>query len=250
MDAAAVAWVSSALRPWGEEWPPRIDELVPDGYPAYARVLHPAHDPNEGEVSWARVSEWSGRQLKPDSLFEDIATRDDGSRWPGAGPHEGQLEREVCTRLARLFGPFTTTPGSVWYCVWAGWGGLRGPEIDLQPAITSRSFRIYRGPLEAVGGLIFDLEDPGSAAVLTSSDSADPAEQPSPPELGFYAPSLWWPEDRAWFGHTEVDARSTYIGGSEAMIRTLLEDHQLEVLPAALEHTFDGVYPGMPRLLD
>ena len=109
LDPGPVAWVGEALRPWADGWPLKIGALVPSTYAAYGRLLHPAFDPEQGEVGWARVAEWSGRELKADSPFEDIATRQDGSRWPGSRPIDGQLERGVCARLARLFRPFTTT---------------------------------------------------------------------------------------------------------------------------------------------
>jgi hypothetical protein len=138
--------------------------------------------------------------------------------------------------------------------VWGGWGGLSGPEIELSPAITSRSYRIYRGPLDAITGLVFDVEGPMSVGVLVSYGDSDEDQdgmvQSEERELGFYSPSLWWPDDRAWFVHTDVDARSTYIGGSEALIDALLSDPQLEVLPATLDHPFDGLYQGMPRLVE
>jgi hypothetical protein len=252
LDPTPVAWVGTALRTWWEEWP-KIGEMVPGTFPAYGRLLHPAYHPEEGWIGWRRVAGWSGRDLKPDSLFEDIARRDDGSRWPGSSPIDGQLERDVCARLARHFQPFTMTPESVWYCVWGGWGGLAGPEIELAPAITGRSYRVFRGPLDAVIGLVFDIEDPGSVASLTEVTTEEKGERVDESNLDalfFHSPSLWWPDDRAWFVHTEVDAQSTYIGGSDDLIRTLLDDPQLEVLPATLDHTFDGVYPGMPRLHD
>jgi hypothetical protein len=253
LDPGPVARVGEALRPWADGWPLKIGALVPSTYAAYGRLLHPAFDPEQGEVGWARVAEWSGRELKADSPFDDIATRQDGSRWPGSRPIDGQLERDVCARLARLFRPFTTTPQSAWYCVWGGWGGLAGPEVELAPAIDSRSYRVFRGPLEAITGLVFDIEDPRSVAVLTSEVPSDQEAATDGADLAdhlFYSPSLWWPEDRAWFVHTEVDARSTYIGGTEELIRTLLEDPELEILPASLDHTVDGMYRGMSRVHD
>jgi hypothetical protein len=45
---------------------------------------------------------------------------------------------------------------------------------------------------------------------------------------GSRSPALWWPEDRAWFVHTEIDALSTYVGGSRAMVGRLVGEQVLE----------------------
>jgi hypothetical protein len=56
----------------------------------------------------------------------------------------------------------------------------------------------------------------------------------------FQSPTLWWPDDRSWFVHTEIDAMCTYVGGSRDMIDSLvgqqiLESFEVEAdTPAAL----------------
>ena len=47
-------------------------------------------------------------------------------------------------------------------------------------------------------------------------------------EFEFHPPTLWWPDDRAWFVHTEIDASSTYVGGSAALIGRLVGEQILE----------------------
>jgi len=47
-------------------------------------------------------------------------------------------------------------------------------------------------------------------------------------EFQFHPPTLWWPEDRAWFVHTEIDATSTYVGGSTMLIGRLVGEQILE----------------------
>jgi hypothetical protein len=44
-------------------------------------------------------------------------------------------------------------------------------------------------------------------------------------------PDLWWPEDRAWCVGGDTDLKSTYVGGSEACIASLLAVPGLEVHP-------------------
>jgi len=44
------------------------------------------------------------------------------------------------------------------------------------------------------------------------------------------SPSWWWPEDRAWVVHSEVDYDSTLIGGTRALANALVSDPGLECL--------------------
>lgn len=50
----------------------------------------------------------------------------------------------------------------------------------------------------------------------------------------YQSPNLWWPDDRSWCVSTEIDFRSTYVGGSQPAIRSILEDPHLESFTAAL----------------
>ena len=44
------------------------------------------------------------------------------------------------------------------------------------------------------------------------------------------SPSWWWPEDRAWVVHSEVDYDSTLVAGSSALGAALLADPEIECL--------------------
>jgi hypothetical protein len=50
---------------------------------------------------------------------------------------------------------------------------------------------------------------------------------------GWTAASIWWPEDRSWIVHTEVDQDSTYVGGSADCVASVLADSFIETMPAA-----------------
>ena len=49
------------------------------------------------------------------------------------------------------------------------------------------------------------------------------------------SPNIWWPEDRKWCIATDIDLDSTYVGGSEACIESLVNDIRFEVLPTTLD---------------
>ncbi len=53
-------------------------------------------------------------------------------------------------------------------------------------------------------------------------------------------PSFWWPADRAWFVSTDIDASSTYVGGSNALVEQLIAESTLEVFRANLDDPYDG----------
>lgn len=52
-------------------------------------------------------------------------------------------------------------------------------------------------------------------------------------------PNWWWPDDRAWIVVSELDAPSTYVGGSAALAQAILDEPQLEVVPCHPDHRFD-----------
>ncbi len=225
--ASHVAWWSSRLAPWTPFM--SVGAIIPEGFEAYGRLLHPVSSREEGRVPWSRVSAWSGRPLEPTSFFGDLARRTDGVSWRtvGDGPDEGEFPEAQCRRLAAVLGEFTSTPEDCWFAMWFGWSTFSSPHhdesvlIDLSPAIkaSGRRYLLYRGPLRSITR--FRL-------------------------LGgrFRPPSFWWPQDRRWFVSTEIDAGSTYIGGQAKLIERLRSIEDLELLPSDIAHPFDGTHPG------
>jgi len=81
--------------------------VVPVGFDAYARVLHPAEEPgwvSDRLVRWAQVAAWSGMSLRRDAQFHPIALPparpDREAPWSSQGPREGSLWVDEAT--ARL----------------------------------------------------------------------------------------------------------------------------------------------------
>lgn len=53
-------WLVSRLRCFGSG----VAGVVPDGFSAYVRILHPARCvTSNAPVSWAQVAAWSGRRM-------------------------------------------------------------------------------------------------------------------------------------------------------------------------------------------
>src|SRR3712207_3800784 len=71
----------------------------------------------------------------------------------------------------------------------------------------------------------------GQDVVLVRGTVAD-AVRNLAPEPHEQSANLWWPADRAWLVVTDIDLRSTYVGGSAACIADLLATPGLEAAPA------------------
>src|SRR5437870_5403566 len=130
IDLSPSGWIAPRLLPWGVEVGTRVASVVPTGYAAYVRVLHPAGRREHGAprpVAWREVAAWSGRVCHPlaqyDRLSEPVGTP------PGAAPMEyspeaGRLPQPLCERLFEVLSSWTATPGSCWFGIWEGWGSL------------------------------------------------------------------------------------------------------------------------------
>lgn len=223
-------WIGERLLPFDAH---QVTSVVPAGFEAYARVLHPAAEPDrDGDppVRWATVAAWSGLPLRPDAQFHSIAlppVRPVGpAPWSSQGPEAGSLYPADARVLAGLVRQWTTTPGQGWFGLWDGydWAGTvlappgetgarvpdpvpatvrQGPRVQLP----NRDYLLYTGPVEAVGATIVLPDRP-------------------------VTPNLWWPADRAWFVASEIDLSWTYVGGPAGLIETVLADDRLEALPA------------------
>jgi hypothetical protein len=134
---------------------------VPRGYPAYARIFHPAErdrpvlpgsqqeqvgttsgvtaDPESAEfrvisehVAWATVAEAFGTIMHPLAQFHRLigSPQDDGNGvhdpagWRYFEPMQGNLDAEVLAAVAGHLIDHTTTPTEGVAAVWDGWGGL------------------------------------------------------------------------------------------------------------------------------
>jgi hypothetical protein len=259
-DVNQADWIASRLAPRDGE--NAITIVVPAGFEAYARVLHPAQTPGNGDrlVRWADVAAWSGMPLRRDAQFHSVAlppTAPDGPPPYGSqGPLEGCLYLPDAEVLAAILRDWTATPEDCWFCVWDGYGWdapatfARLTETGHSPAITEerqdpvpgpvregprvhlpdRDYFLYRGPAEA-------------AVTLASLDAT-----------GGQCPNLWWPADHAWCVASEIDLEWTYVGGPSGLIDAVLADGRIEALPAApdepIGHVEDWVTAWADQLAD
>ncbi|MBX6389924.1 MAG: hypothetical protein IRZ08_13170 [Frankia sp.] len=211
-DVSPADWVvAGTIGDWGT-----IGSLLPAGFAAYARVLHPA-GLGERAVSWAEVARGNGRVAHPAmewAAIADSSRHPRGATQPGlwdAEPTQGSLPVPQAARLAHLLARHTTTADRCWFAVWDGFGALAVPTAGIPKVhLPGRDMVLLTGPLSAV----------------TTSLAHPPWDQRA---------SLWWPDDRAWCVATDVDLMSTYLGGSQGCVDDLTGDDQLEAMPVPLD---------------
>lgn len=161
-NVAAGSWLAERL---DEPWAHTIHDVVPRGFPGYARVLHPATrdrpvgrpwpglpyaahrtaweefqsartEIDEERVSWAGAARAFGTASGPAAAWEEIVApgvvveNEDGPRdpegWRYHEPELGQLEPTTLAAVARHLAEHTGTPDDGHVAVWEGWGGMLG----------------------------------------------------------------------------------------------------------------------------
>lgn len=208
-DGGAAAWWLDQLEPY--DLPLTITSFVPRGLDSVARVLHPWRDSQGEPARWAQVAD----ELDVESVM-DLAKRyvdvvyGDADRdvlAPYDAPEEGHLDQETAEVLVELLAEATSTPDDVYVAVWEGWGDTppaRFPEAARLPT-DARGHFLLRGPLEGV---------------LMPVSAAPMGRQP--------ASGIWWPADRSWFVHTEVDFPWTFVAGDTDLARAVHQHPRVE----------------------
>lgn len=237
-DVSAGDWIAERVAgPIGT-----VGWVVPTGFPAYARVLHPVefHDGEREPVTWARVCELTGRVAHPLMQWHAITRpAGGGPAWDDGDPAVGSLIPPALAALLDVLAP-ATGDQDCFHALWEGWGWVDGsgvavmvsfggegvaptpppvvpgvsPEVWALPRLRlpHRDHLLFRGPLPA---------------------ALDMGWHTSP--LGFepQSPSLCWPADRGWCVGTEIDFDSTVVGGPADLVEAVLAAPGLEAWPVA-----------------
>lgn len=235
-DLSPADWVVDRIHDFAVD----VGSIIPEGFEAYVRLLHPAiriEDGRQVAVSWTEIAAATGRTPHPEMQWPNISGVWEHSGETVAGlwdlePDVGSLPRQYVDRLREILSAFTTTPDRVWFAVWDGFGGLkirpggtavlsfglqqrRPPNPEPSPAPTfhlpNRSFYLLFGPIEG----------------MNESMCEGPFWQSA---------NLWWPDDRAWCVATEIDFAWTYVGGDSALIDELISDPGFEAIKAQIDH--------------
>src|SRR5579862_4926839 len=134
-DTEAADWIVAALQTFARS----VTSLVPEGYPAYVRVFHPAS--RDGQpVRWSEIASANGTQAHAGMQLGGLtgSYRFERSGQPGVydrPPIEGSLPAELRASLAGVLSERTTTPDRCWFAVWNRFG-LNATREDVQRAPT------------------------------------------------------------------------------------------------------------------
>jgi hypothetical protein len=215
-----------------------VAALLPGGFEAYARILHPADSPESRPVPWRVVADWAGRVMHPGVQFKAVSrpVRGHGRTPPpwDEAPERGNLAAASLRALCAVLGRYTQTPEHCYFCLWDGWGLLRGkpatavvraakngpapPPMETEAQLIDtprvrlpwRDYLLFEGPLDAAT----EMGDRGPDYFFPQS------------------PNIFWPADRGWCVATDIELDSTYVAGSAALAQALSSDPGLEVVEA------------------
>ena len=206
-DLSPAAWLVDALRPARRG---TVASLVPAGFPAHARVLHPAvrYDGDDDvDVRWDEVAAYNGttahRLMQWPGVtgsWDYVGDEDQPDVWNDT-PAPGHLPAHVAVVLATALTGATSTPDRCWF------GACDETAAGPRLVLPSCELLLVTGPI----------------TLAAANMAAEPQEQ---------GPALWWPEDRAWCVATDPELMSTYVAGPAAVVDALLAS-RLEVHPAA-----------------
>lgn len=239
-DPAVARWLAERLT----EFNGTVANVLPTGFAAYARILHPAYL-HDAPVPWRDVAAANGRTAHPLMQWDRIVGVRGVAEQPGVWdeePDTGNVPQLLVRRLAEVLGNHTGTPERCWFGTWDGWGDApAGLGDTAQFDIADRRMLLLTGPLDIVhqtslhGDPPWDLDDP-SVVVLVATGPNPPDEEEPPPsdrDPFWWAPNLWWPDDRAWCVATDIDLPYTYLGGTRACIDAVLAADGIEAYPAS-----------------
>lgn len=241
-DVSPADWVVAGVGPFGSG----VGALVPHGFEAYARVLHPALAAGDRPVTWAQVAAWSGRVVHPRVQFGALAAAVPGMGGGAApwevSPEPGSMPPDTLARLCEVLAAHTGAAGRCWFCVWDGYGPTSGPHASVSFSAEDDSLA---GSAEPEPEVILPPEFPpdvinGPRVRLPERSYLlleGPLDAAGEVAMGIFpqSPNLFWPGDRAWCVATEIDLDSSYLGGSAALVRDVLADGRLEAVPVSVD---------------
>jgi hypothetical protein len=222
-------WIVERLHPFAQD----VGSLIPEGFAAYARVLHPLDSGVYGASRWAEVASRNGRiahrVMQLHRISRQVGDPEPNSRQRAGGVEWGSLPADELQALASVLGRHSSASTGCWFGVWDGYGQLHGSPAVARLSSTGEGGHVAGiAPPEVLSGP--RLRVPGREYLLLRGPLSSVSTLQA--SLGGQSPNLWWPATRTWCVATEIDLAWTYVGGSAALIAHLLADQRLEVLPA------------------
>ncbi len=230
-DSSVAGWIEPELT--GDV--SSVTGTIPDCFEVYARIFHPAWTRDGQLARWSEVAAVLGREMHALAQWHALvgsADPDDlsDSEWDGSEPERGDLALDILVPLSALLERHTGSAGHCFFGLWTGWasvvfqvfssgGSVRdeveqvssiadipGPRFGLPPQ-SGRDYLLLSGPLAA-------------AVEIAEADLSG--------GLGPTSPNLIWPADRSWFLASDIDFDSTLVGGSDALIESIVDSNEIE----------------------
>jgi hypothetical protein len=251
-DVAPTEWIDECLLPHrGVSEGVRVGEIVPTGFEAYARILHPASR-RVGDrfepITWSELARTRGKTIHPEVQLKALLGDEFRHSAPwGELPEADSIPEGLRAPLVEILRRFTRTADRCWFCIWEGYGAWFGGHDLNTYSDTSRSaqrarkreaFRRDEREAAAMEQIPKASIMGGMRRCLVFTGSIDAVPDLTIGHMSC-TPNWWWPDDRAWIVVSELDAPSTYVGGSAALAQAILDDPQLEAVPSHPDHRFD-----------
>ena len=224
---------------------------MPTGFEAYARILHPAsrrvgdrYEP----ITWSELARRRGKTIHPEVQLRALLGDEFGDSNPwGELPEEDSIPEGLRAPLVDILRRFTGTADTCWFCIWEGYGiWFGGQALKAHTDMSKSATRARRREADRRArreAAAFDeipkasiMDGVRRCLVFTGSIDAVPGLT-----IGGWShtPNWWWPDDRAWIVVSELDAPSTYVGGSAALVKAILSEPHLEAVMSDPNHRFD-----------
>ncbi|MGB5937570.1 MAG: hypothetical protein WBG76_17095, partial [Ornithinimicrobium sp.] len=131
-DVGQADWIRERLSPFDSGV---VTSVVPGGFEAYARILHPARDDAGRLLGWDEVAQRRGVEMRHNAQFHQIALGP-GPADPDVpilihGPEEGSLDPGYASALCQLLRHYTPEPDDCWFALWTGYGWEPGARAVL-----------------------------------------------------------------------------------------------------------------------
>lgn len=219
---------------------------APTGFDAYCRILH---RPTTGSVSspslrWTEIASRTGATVHPGVQWHRLigVHESEGipaiyADWHGHSPSHGQLSASEFTALVGILVNHSNEPDDATVGFWEGYFGSSSHEPARPNDAELDALRIRIGTRNyiAVHCNVGDY-----ARLVQASDNA----------VHKQLPNVLWPSDHSWFVSSDIDLDSTIVGGTNALIRDIIDDPTLEAFPADPDldlSTSGDVVNGVPK---
>jgi hypothetical protein len=219
---------------------------VPQGFGAYARILHPATDLDGNPVRWADVAGALGTTAHREMQWHAIlglsgpeglqgSYRADsmiGSKWLGNDPAIGEMRLDELDALCQVLAAHTGDTRNCFFglCVIESWLNDFTKD-EMKPLLElpwGRDHIVLAGPLSAVDQIARDEPSPNRAIAVSVRNGEPSPDRPQVDRIWRRAPNLIWPADRTWFVASEVDFDSTLVGGAAELVQAIVDSPAME----------------------